>query len=153
MNVASAIYGLILAASVITAADSETGDSAGGVAAFTLVTLIVFWVAHSYSEILGAWSASGITPKGSLIWSALGREWPMVVAPILPLAMLAIGGFGFVSDQTAIDLASGLCVAELGVTSYFAARRGGAGLLLALIATVASALFGVSIILLKLLLH
>ena len=77
----------------------------------------------------------------------------MVVAPLIPLLVLVVGGFGVFSDETAINTASGLCVLELCFTSFFAARRGGANVLLAFGATLISGAFGISIILLKLLLH
>ncbi len=138
---------------MITAADLESGEGAFSVALFTLFSLVVFWVAHSYSEILGRWSADGTAPGIASIRAELSREWPMVVAPLVPLLVLVAGGVGSISDEAAINTASGLCVLELCFTSFFAARRGGAGIALAVLATLISASFGVSIILLKLLLH
>ena len=147
------MYGLILAASVMSAADAEAGDKAAEIALYTTVTLLIFWLAHVYSNVLGNWAVFGFEPTGKRIRHALAFEWPMVAAPILPIVVLLVGAFTPLSERASINAALGLCVAELGLTSWFAARRGGAKLLGTLAAVGISIGFGFAIVLLKSTLH
>lgn len=136
----------------MSAADLTERD-ATEVGVFTLFTIAAFWLAHAYSYVLGRWSAKGITPTVASAKQALIRELPMLAAPLVPINILVIGSFLTTDNDALINFASGLCVFELGATAYFSARRGGAGLTLAMGAALLAATFGFSIILLKLLLH
>jgi hypothetical protein len=137
----------------MSAADLTTGDGAGEVGVFTLFTVGAFWLAHSYSSVLGKWSSEGVTPTLESAKAILNKELPMVAAPLVPINILVFGSFLTSADGVLINIASGVCVLELAATSYFSARRGGAGTALAAGASLVASAFGVSIILLKLLLH
>lgn len=136
----------------MSAADLTERD-ATEVGVFTLFSIAAFWLAHAYSYILGKWSADGVTPTLASAKAALRRELPMVAAPLLPINFLVIGSFLTTSNEALINLASSICVLELGATAFFSARKGGAGLTLGLGAALLAAVFGSSIIILKLLLH
>lgn len=135
------------------AADLSTGDGAAAVGVFTLFTVGAFWLAHSYSYVLGKWSAEGVTPTFDSAKAALRRELPMVAAPLLPINLLVFGSFVTGNDVLLTNIASGVCVLELAATAFFSARRGGGGAAVAVGASLLASAFGISIILLKLLLH
>ena len=144
---------MILAASVMAAADVENGDHAAGIFVFTATTLLVFWLAHVYSGLLGDWADKGQSPDGASIVRSLKFEFPIFSAPMLPISILFLGWLDVISDHESINAALGLCVAELGLTAWFASRRGGASLVWATLAVLVSLSFGVGIIALKSILH
>src|ERR1700744_4007010 len=80
---AAGIYGAIVTAAIL--------DTAGGhVSTVTLVisvviTLLVYWVAEEYAEVLGEQVEGGRLPSGARIRQALAASWPMVSASFLPL--------------------------------------------------------------------
>jgi hypothetical protein len=125
-NVAGAIYGLILAASVIGAASQKPGQVAALVDIWLIVTLVVFWLAHVYAHVLGLWIREQHVPSRAGVVQELRAEWAMVAAPALPVAVLALGILDAVDDRLAIDLALGVCVFQLAASIAYAARRGGA---------------------------
>ena len=77
-SVVEAIYGLILATSVITVSREYDSSNAGRVGVTVLVTGVVFWLAHVYARVL----AGSITRQRRLSRSELGEalrhDWPLV---------------------------------------------------------------------------
>ncbi|MCX6393918.1 MAG: hypothetical protein NTY57_03575 [Solirubrobacterales bacterium] len=135
------------------AADVEKGDRAGQIGLFTAFTLVTFWLAHVYAALLGDWSSKGVQPTLVRARKALRHEWPMVGATTVPLLILLMGAIDLLGDHQAINTALTVCVVELGLTSYYAARQGGATRTGTFLAVVLSLSFGVAIVLLKALLH
>ena len=56
-SVAEAVYGLILATSVIAVSRAYAPTNAGLIGVTVLVTGVVFWLAHVYARVL-AWSVT-----------------------------------------------------------------------------------------------
>ena len=135
------------------AADVENGDHAAGILVFTASTLAVFWLAHVYSSLLGNWADQGQRPDSKTALESLRFELPVLSAPMFPLSVLILGWLDVISDHASINAALGLCVAEIGLTAWFASRRGGANPLWASAAVLVSLSFGVGIIALKSILH
>lgn len=135
------------------AADVENGDHAAGILVFTASTLAVFWLAHVYSSLLGNWADQGQRPDSKTVRQSLRFELPVLTAPMLPLSVLILGWFDVIGDHTAINAALGLCAAQIGLTAWFASRRGGASVVWATLAVLVSLSFGVGIIALKSILH
>jgi hypothetical protein len=138
---------------VISAADLTSGDGAAEVGIFTFFTIAALWLAHSYAIVLGKWSSDGVTPSVQSTKAALNKELPMIAAPLLPINVLVLGSFVTSADQVLINLASAICVLELGATAFFSSGRSAAGMPLRLLATLVATALGASIILLKILLH
>ncbi|CAB4871242.1 MAG: hypothetical protein F2799_03700 [Actinobacteria bacterium] len=135
------------------AADVENGDRAGQIGLYTAFTLVTFWLAHVYSALLGDWSGQGVQPTVGRARKALIREWPMLGATTVPLLILVMGAVDLLPDHLAINTALAVCVGELGLTSFYAARRGGASLKSAVLAVALALVFGVAIVLLKAIIH
>ncbi|MER5778264.1 hypothetical protein ABT144_29010 [Streptomyces sp. NPDC002039] len=86
---AGAVYGSLLAASVIVTASAIGGSPRGQVIVMILVTGIVFWAAHVYTNLAGERLVG--RPVG---WAearrAARRELPIVEAAVLPAAALMV---------------------------------------------------------------
>ena len=152
-NVAGAIYGLILATSVIAVSRQYQPDNAGVTAATVVVTAGVFWLAHVYAEAL----ALGLHGRHMPTWAETRRivdkQWPLVQAGILPTVVLMLGPLGVLDDATAQDLAMSACLLELGTTGLLVARAAGARGILAVLSGIVALSFGVVIIALKVVVH
>ena len=55
-----------------------------------LITLLVYWVAEEYAELLGEQVTGGHLPTWAYIRAALAHTWPMVSASYLPLLALVL---------------------------------------------------------------
>ena len=83
---AAGIYGAIITAAIL--------DTAGGhlptlpLVVAVVVTLVVYWLAEEYAELLGEQAGNGRLPSRAAILGALAATWPMVSASYLPLLAL-----------------------------------------------------------------
>jgi len=152
-NFAGAIYGLILATSVIAVTRKYQPGNAGVTAATVIVTSTVFWLAHVYAGVLAVGLAERHTPTRGDLRRIVGEEWPLVQAGALPTAILLLGPTGIVADATAQDGAMIVCLAELAVIGLAAARASGAPPLVVALSGLVSAALGGFVIGLKILVH
>ena len=51
-----------------------------------VVTLVVYWLAEEYAELLGEHTRAGQLPSVNVVRSSLAAAWPMVTASFVPLA-------------------------------------------------------------------
>jgi len=150
-DVPGAIYGLILATSVIAVSGRYDPDNAGATAVTVVVTATVFWLAHVYAEVLAL--GHGGRPTWAEVRRILDQEWPLVQAGILPTAILLSGVVGLLPDHRAHDAAVIACLAELAATGVLFARAAGARGLGAAVSGAIALAFGVVVILLKVAVH
>lgn len=80
---AAGIYGVIVTAAILTAAGSQLSTAALTVA--VVVTLLVYWVAEGYAELLGEHVTDGNLPSWSQVRGEFTATWPMVTASVGPL--------------------------------------------------------------------
>jgi hypothetical protein len=147
-NPSGAIYGTILATAVIAAAASH-GEPPGRIAAATAGTLLVFWLAHVYSELL----ARGGRFRWAAVRGTMAEELPMVEAPLPSIGFLLLSAVGLVGDRLAINLALANGVAQLFGWGALAGRRLGWSWFATVGTGLVHAAFGAVIILLKALIH
>jgi hypothetical protein len=152
-DVAGAIYGLILATSVIAVTRQYQPDNAGITAVTVIVTSIVFWLAHVYAGVLAIGTKERHIPTWPEVREVVDEEWPLVQAGILPTAILLLGPLGVLADDTAQDVALGACLVELGAIGMMVARDAGARGIVAAISGAISLSFGVIVIVLKVVVH
>jgi hypothetical protein len=152
-NVGNAIYGLILATSVIAVSREYTGDNAGITAVTVIVTAAVFWLAHVYAEVLALEVDERHMPTRREIRNVVRMEWPLVQAGILPTLVLLLGTLDVVDDAGAQDAALAVCLVELGVTGVAAARITGARGALVVVSGLVALSLGVAVTALKVLVH
>src|ERR1019366_7837708 len=72
------IYGTIITAAVLAAAGPT--ESVADVAVTVLVTLLVYWIAEQYSDLLGEQLHGGHLPSWRAVGAALATTWSMVSA-------------------------------------------------------------------------
>ena len=151
-QMSSAIYGTIMATAVIAALSEDQDADPLEVAGALVLTSLVFWLAHVYSQLLAA-SAGGERVSGAQAAETLAEEWPMVRAAVVPLIMLLVGALGILPGHMAISLALGTSVASLFLWGLLAGRRQGRSRLAQLAVAAANGGFGLLIVGLKLLVH
>jgi hypothetical protein len=106
---AAGIYGAIITAAIIAAAGGKLPTTA--LAVSVLVTLLVYWIAEEYAEVLGEQVTGGELPTRASVRAALTSTWPMVSASYLPLLALLVARVAGASASVAANV--GLVVAIL----------------------------------------
>ena len=152
-NVAEAIYGLILATSVIAVTRKYEPGNAGVTAATVIVTATVFWLAHVYAGLLAVGVRDHRAPGRDDLRLVVDDHWPLVQAGILPTALLLLGPLGILDDATAQDVAVAACLAELTAIGILAALAAGARGIWVVLSAAVSLSLGGCVIILKVLVH
>jgi len=147
---ANGIYGLIVGAAVMAAAE---GDAVGRLAVAVLVTLFIYWVAERYAHVM----ARHIVLRRRLTRPELRRElshgWELVTASYLPLIVLVSTRL-LGADLTGSVLSALLCsTVLLGLSGWRVGREAQLGLSRRLLSTAIAGAFGLVMIALKTLLH
>jgi len=144
---AAGIYGTIVTAAVIAAGGNQLNSAQ--LAVTVVVTLIVYWLAEQYAELLGAQTHNGRLPSVGLIRSSLAEAWPMVTASFLPVASIGIAVLFGASSSDAAQAALILTVVLLITHGYTAGRAAGLRGKQLVIVTVVAGLLGVAMVILK----
>jgi hypothetical protein len=127
--------------------------SAQQVLLWLLVTMLVFWLAHAYSDVIAArlWSEpGGLTMQ---VRRGLRMESPVAGAALLPGLALALGWAGVWSSHTAINVAIVLAVLQLTLWGLSLARARNLGLVGTAWVTTVNAAFGLALVGLKVFVH
>jgi hypothetical protein len=149
----SSIYGTVLAIALVAAYSAEEELDPVLIAAALIVTLGVFWLAHSQAELLAVRYAVGHSLTFKEVREHLGHGWPMVQAGFPPAAALLLATIGLVSDDTSVDLALGVGVAELGAWGVAVGVKERLGVLQTAGVTAVNVSLGLAVVILKLLVH
>lgn len=144
---AASIYGAIITAAIIAAVGGKLSTTALAVA--VVVTLLVYWVAEEYAEVLGEQAEGGRLPTWGSIRGMLASTWPMVSASYVPLLALVLAQLAGASALTAANVGLALAIVLLTIHGWSAGRAARLrGRQLVLSTSVAAAL-GIVMILLK----
>jgi hypothetical protein len=138
-------------AAVIAAGGGQLRTTA--LAVTVVVTLVVYWLAEEYAELLGEHTRAGQLPSVATVRSSLAGAWPMVTASFLPLAALLVARLLGASSVDAAWFALGTAVALLVVHGYGAARAANLVGIRLVAVTATAGLLGVAMIVLKALLQ
>ncbi|MBJ7330717.1 MAG: hypothetical protein JHC95_12530 [Solirubrobacteraceae bacterium] len=148
----AAVYGTILTLSLVALASEYQKDPLR-VMASVLATQIVFYVAHVYAGQVGVRLATHQPPT----WAQLKRvaldEWPLLAAAGPPCLVLLIGGVSPLKDSTSENLALWLGVATLFLYGIRLGRAEGRTVPGIAATAVINALFGVVVVVLKVIAH
>jgi hypothetical protein len=159
-SVPAGIYGTIICASVLGAAHPATPVLRVAVA--VLVTLLVYWLAERYAEVLGLVSSpdhGGPYERGTHQITAehvrhvLGSGWGMIQASVTPLVVLLGSRLLGADSDTAVDIALGYTVVLLALLGFLAATRAGLTGWPRTLATSFATLLGLVVVILKASLH
>jgi hypothetical protein len=120
----AAVYGSFLVASVI-GFGYESGAGARTITASVFGSMLVFWVAHVWSEVVGERIRLGqaFAPRHALFIAR--REWPLVEAGALPSLLVALAWWGAWSRDTGVRLALAAALVQIVVWGFAAGRRAG----------------------------
>jgi hypothetical protein len=143
---AAGIYGSIITAAIIAAA---SGLPSAALAVSVLITLLVYWLAEGYAEVLGEQAAGGKLPTWARIRAALAGTWSMVSACYVPLVALLLARLAGASALTAANAGLAVAIVMLTVHGWLAGRSAQLSGWQLLAATSVAALLGIAMILLK----
>jgi hypothetical protein len=147
-----AVYGSLLAASVVVGAGAGAG-SLGSLPRLELVLLLlgtglVFWAAHVFARLFG--QRIGYTPISTQeVRRACVTEWPIVKAAVPPAAAVAVTPLLGIGPKGAVWLALGVALAGHVGWSTLAAVRAGAARREVVTSGAVNLVLGLLIVLLK----
>jgi hypothetical protein len=151
-NPAGAVYGTITVA-VLLAAESPTRETYLRTVAAVVITLLMYWLAHSYAEFAGERLQTG----ESLTFEGLGRtmlgELWILIGAAMPLVAVLLCWAGGASLSTAVIVAEWVAAAIIIATEVVIGVRAelSGGKLLAQAAI--GAVLGLLVIVLRIVLH
>jgi hypothetical protein len=151
----SAIYGLIVYASLITATAGDDDNDPTTIFVFSAVTLVAFWGAHVFSAALGHHGGEhrGTVTVVRSVRHALAESVGMLEAAILPSIPLLLGVFGVLSNEGAVAWALRVVLVTLAGLGYSALAIRGNRWWWCLLGCLVSTSIGVGIIFLEAILH
>jgi hypothetical protein len=94
----------------------EAGEDARTMTATLFASMLIFWLAHAWSEVVGQHISAGARFHPRVIPAIARREWPLVEAAALPTVLLALAWAGVWSRETGATLA--LVSAILQITGW-----------------------------------
>ncbi|SDI81125.1 hypothetical protein SAMN05444157_0267 [Frankineae bacterium MT45] len=154
-NPASAIYGSIMSASLLVVSASLE-KSLRDVVVLIISTLIVFWLAHAYTDAVGdgvSFTGTSSFPVRKVFGHHLRAQWPIVESALLPVAtLLVLSLFGAKLD-TALFVALLVDVVELFGWGVLASRRMQMPRMRAIVFVLFTGSLGLIMVLLKVLVH
>jgi hypothetical protein len=121
-TIAGTVYGTIVVLSVVTAGAKAFEHDPWRLAVIAAVTVVVFWIAHVYSHGLGESLSMGRRLTTSELAIIARRESSILLAAVVPVAMIVLGAVGVFGVSTALWLAVGVGVATLAVQGLRYAR-------------------------------
>jgi hypothetical protein len=144
------VYGVILVAGMIVASGGANA-TAWTVFLSVVATVIVFWAAHVYAGTVAhhGFEDGRIIGIRDSLRAALRRSWGLLVSALIPCSILLLGVVKAVPDVLAVWIALWGCVAVLAVLGYIAFARRRAPWHIRLLGALATAGFGILMILLK----
>lgn len=148
----SAIYGTVVYAGLIGASSVYEDDDVEQILITSSVTLVVFWLAHVYSATLahhGDDSHEHTVTLGASIRHGFQESFGMLLSAVLPSIPLIFGITGALSHEHAVTLALQVSTLMLFVLGCAAFVVRGSRWWWCLLGGLATALFGVVIILLE----
>lgn len=122
-NVAAAVYGQILATSLVATLSEDHEISASQLLFWLAVTMVVFWLAHIYADGVARRLGRERDLDLAEIRALFKHDLPELMGAAPAMAALALGWIGVLSRETAVELAIGLGVVLLAGWGYVIARR------------------------------
>lgn len=151
IRMASEIYGLIVASSVLAAGSHD--DDVLHVALAVLITLVVYWLAETYAHVMAASHVRGRRLSWARGRYELRAGWPLVSASFTPLIVVVVTAV-LGADINTAQVAGLICATVLlFISGWIAGRRAGVTGSRRLLAALVAASFGLILIALKAALH
>jgi hypothetical protein len=151
----SAVYGVVLVSGLV-AIVTDTNHASGEVLVKIVSTVLVFWAAHVYAGVVAyphdEASATSVTWTGALK-ASLSHSWGMLVVALIPSVVLLLGVLGVLKDNDAIWGTLWVDVGLLALIGYFGVATWSTKIWARLLGALGTAVLGVVLIGLKVLIH
>jgi hypothetical protein len=151
-QLAGGIYGTIVVGGLLAATGPDDDPEVWPTALWVAVTVVVFWLAHSWSLSI-ARRATGVEEERRGLRQTLAHHWPLVQAAFPPLAVMLIAAALGASDETAILLADISCVVLLAGWGIIVGRQEHESIPRIALTSVGCASLGALMVLLKVVIH
>jgi hypothetical protein len=151
-QLAGGIYGTIVVAGLLASTGPDDDPEVWPTALWVTVTVVVFWLAHSWSLSI-ARRATGAGEERRGLRQTLAYHWPLVQAAFPPLAVMFIAAALGASDETAITLATVSCVVLLAGWGIIVGRQEHESVPRIALTSVGCASLGALMVLLKVVIH
>ena len=151
-QLAGGIYGTIVVAGLLASTGPDDDPEVWPTALWVTVTVVVFWLAHSWSLSI-ARRATGVEEERRGLRQTLAHHWPLVQAAFPPLAVMFIAAALGASDETAITLATVSCVVLLAGWGIIVGRQEHESVARIALTSVGCASLGALMVLLKVVIH
>lgn len=155
-NPGATIYGTIVAAALL-ATEAGASDNVPEMVGTILGTLVVYWLAHVYADVIARQALSEGDEPHRLTLSVLGesltQELGIIAGGALLVVVLVLVDVAGATVPLAVDAAQLCSIAQLVAWGVFAARRAHLRVGWMVVYTLVSAALGVLIGLLKIALH
>lgn len=142
-NIATGVYGTIITIAVIGAWYADPSSGSFETLLSVLATLLVFWVAHAYSHIVG----SGLTQAH--VVPAFKHDWPIVQSSFISLLILGLGALGIIEERYSLLVAIATSGILLAVFCLAMLRAAGKKWFQSLVLTVVMVALGIFIAVLE----
>ena len=146
------MYGTITVGALL-AAESSVRETYAETVSSVAVALVIYWLAHSYAELLG----HRITAQKRLtlqeLGRALGRDWAIVRGAGAPLLTLLIAWAVGAEQETAVTVALWICAGSLVAFELLAGLRARAGPAELALELCVGAAMGIGVVILRVILH
>lgn len=145
------VYGVILVSGLLAVAGVSEA-SAIHTLVLTAVTILVFWAAHVYAGTVarhGKLSNGAVVGLRRAFRQSVTHARGFLVSTILPGLVLIAGAFGLIEDALALWIGLWVNVGVLGFLGYVSYRRKSAPFSMRVFGAVATASFGLLIVIVK----
>jgi membrane protein YqaA with SNARE-associated domain len=151
-NPTGTVYGTITVGALL-AAESALRDTYLETVGSVALALAIYWLAHSYAELLGRRLTAHERLTVAGLGRALGRDWAIVRGAGAPLLALLVAWVAGASQETAVTVALWTCVASLLAFELLAGLRARARPAELALELCVGAAMGLGVILLRVILH
>jgi hypothetical protein len=117
------VYGIVLVSALIAVGWEDESDLE--VLLFVVGTVFVFWLAHIYAAVVASRAAETPLALRTAVQRGIRHTYGMLVAMLIPAALLFLGVIDVVEEYTAYYLALGSGIILLAVIGYANAARNG----------------------------
>ncbi len=154
VTTAGGVYGLVLVAGMIVISRNIT-DTSTGALGVVMATLLVFFVAHVYADVIGFLADPENRDAGipEAIRFGVQHAAGLLILGSIPVFVLVLGVVGVVGQSDAVWLALAVDMLLLGVLGWTITAARAAGFLPRLGGALLTATLGGVMILLKVLIH
>lgn len=152
INPGGAVYGIITIGALL-AAESGAHETYPKTVGSAVITVMLYWFAHSYADVLGLRLSEQQPIGGRGLWQTFVRDWAIVKGASVPLLALLVAWATGAGQATAVAAGVWAAVASLIAFEVAAGIRSRARPVELVLEVLVGATMGLAILALRALLH